>query len=221
MTQYSYVMKGVTKIFPGGQTVFKDIWLSFLPGAKIGVIGPNGAGKSTLFKLMAGLDKDFIGEAWAADGVNVGYLPQEPALNDDLDVMGNIRAGLSEISQALERFEALSLQLAEPMSDEEMTKLILKCAIKSNKGYIYFNEMLYRCMRRKYGNMLMNTKMQSFELKTQFQIFLKTKLMEDKTTKVDNSEIYNSLVKKEVQVNPFLTKMFQRISFRTWVRSAR
>lgn len=117
-------MKGVTKIFPGGQTVFKDIWLSFLPGAKIGVIGPNGAGKSTLFKLMAGLDKDFIGEAWAAEGVNVGYLPQEPALDDNLDVMGNIRAGLTDISQALERFEKLSLQLAEPMSDDEMMALL-------------------------------------------------------------------------------------------------
>lgn len=124
MATYCYVMKGMTKVFPGGNTVLKDIWLSFLPGAKIGIIGCNGAGKSTLFKIMAGLDKDFIGEAWAAEGVKVGYLSQEPMLNPDLDVAGNIRAGLTDIVGALEKFEAISLRLAEPMSDDEMTKLL-------------------------------------------------------------------------------------------------
>ena len=76
--QYIYVMKGLGKTYPGGREVLKDIWLSFLPGAKIGVLGPNGAGKSTLLRIMAGVDKDFVGEAWAAEGATVGYLPQEP-----------------------------------------------------------------------------------------------------------------------------------------------
>lgn len=133
MAVYSYVMKGMTKIFPGGNTVLKDIWLSFLPGAKIGVIGPNGSGKSTLFKVMAGIDKDFIGEAWAAENVRVGYLSQEPQLNPNLDVAGNIRAGLGELVTALERFDAISHQLAEPMSDDEMTKLLDEQSVLQEK----------------------------------------------------------------------------------------
>lgn len=133
MATYCYVMKGMSKVFPGGNTVLKDIWLSFLPGAKIGVIGCNGAGKSTLFKIMAGLDKDFIGEAWAAEGVRVGYLSQEPALNPDFDVAGNIRAGLTNVVQALEKFEAISLQLAEPMSDDTMNQLLEEQAILQEK----------------------------------------------------------------------------------------
>ena len=80
--QYVYVMKGLNKTFPGGKQVLKDIWLSFLPGAKIGVLGLNGAGKSTLLKVMAGEDDNFTGEAWAAEGVNVGFLQQEPELKD-------------------------------------------------------------------------------------------------------------------------------------------
>ena len=89
-SQYVYVMKGLTKAYPGGREVLKDVWLSFLPGAKIGVLGPNGAGKSTLMKIMAGVDKEFNGEAWAADGVRVGYLAQEPELDPSLDVLGNV-----------------------------------------------------------------------------------------------------------------------------------
>src|SRR6185437_3960202 len=122
--QYIYVMKGLGKTYPGGREVLKDIFLSFLPGAKIGVLGPNGAGKSTLLRIMAGEDKDFVGEAWSADGVKVGYLPQEPRLDPAKDVAGNVTEGLAEIKDLLERFEAVSARFAEPMSDEEMNDLI-------------------------------------------------------------------------------------------------
>src|SRR6266550_3182728 len=94
--QYIYVMKGLGKSFPGGREILKDIWLSFLPGAKIGVLGPNGAGKSTLLRIMAGDEQDFVGEAWVAEGVRVGHLPQEPTLDLTKDVFGNIVGGLAE-----------------------------------------------------------------------------------------------------------------------------
>jgi len=122
--QYIYVMKGLGKTYPGGREVLKDIWLSFLPGAKIGVLGPNGAGKSTLLRIMAGEDKDFSGEAWAADGVKVGYLHQEPQLDPAKDVAGNVTEGLAEIKALLERFEAVSARFAEALSDDEMNALI-------------------------------------------------------------------------------------------------
>src|SRR5205085_8607586 len=94
--QYIYVMKGLSKTYPGGREVLKDIWLSFLPGAKIGVLGLNGAGKSTLLRIMAGLDQDFTGEAWSAEGAKVGHLAQEPALDPAKDVAANVRDGLGE-----------------------------------------------------------------------------------------------------------------------------
>src|SRR6201997_4471292 len=95
--QYIYVMKGLNKTYPGGREVLKDIWLSFLPGAKIGVLGVNGAGTSTLLRIMAGVDRDFTGEAWAAEGVRVGYLQQEPELDPSKDVFGNVMEGLAEV----------------------------------------------------------------------------------------------------------------------------
>src|ERR1700758_5259383 len=104
--QYIYVMKGLGKTYPGGREVLKNIRLSFLPGAKIGVLGPNGAGKSTLLKIMAGLDKNFTGEAWSAEGASVGYLAQEPELDAKKDVAGNVMEGLAETKGLLERFEA-------------------------------------------------------------------------------------------------------------------
>src|SRR5487761_1171659 len=104
--QYIYVMKGLGKSYPGGREVLRDIWLSFLPGAKIGVLGPNGAGKSTLLRIMAGAEKNFTGEAWAAEGAKVGYLPQEPDLDPKKDVTGNVTEGLGEIKTLLDRFEA-------------------------------------------------------------------------------------------------------------------
>src|ERR1700746_36782 len=122
--QYIYVMKGLGKTFPGGREVLKDIWLSFLPGAKIGVLGPNGAGKSTLLRIMAGEERDFAGEAWAAEGVRVGYLPQEPALDATKDVFGNIIEGLAETKALLDRFEAVSTRFAEDLSPAEMDALI-------------------------------------------------------------------------------------------------
>ncbi|MBQ8250930.1 MAG: energy-dependent translational throttle protein EttA [Alphaproteobacteria bacterium] len=115
--QYIYVMKDLCKTFPGGKEVLKHIWLSFFPGAKIGVIGPNGAGKSTLIKIMAGLDQDFTGEAFAADGVKVGYLPQEPQLDPSKDVMGNIMDGVGEIRDLLARFEEVNMKFADPDAD--------------------------------------------------------------------------------------------------------
>ncbi len=122
--QYVYVMKGLTKTYPGGREVLKDIWLSFLPGAKIGVLGPNGAGKSTLMKVMAGIETEFNGEAWAADGAKVGYLPQEPELDADKDVMGNVMEAMAETKALLDRFNEVALKFAEPMDDDEMAALI-------------------------------------------------------------------------------------------------
>ncbi len=122
--QYIYVMKGLSKTYPGGREVLKDIWLSFLPGAKIGVLGPNGAGKSTLLRIMAGDERDFAGEAWAAEGARVGYLPQEPALDATKDVFGNVMEGLADTKALLDRFEAVSARFAENLSDAEMDALI-------------------------------------------------------------------------------------------------
>ena len=122
--QYVFVMQNLTKVFPGGRELFKGITLSFLPGAKIGVLGVNGAGKSTLLKIMAGVDKEFNGEAWAAEGVRVGYLEQEPKLDPAKNVMENIMDGLGETRDLLKKFEEVSARFAEPMSDEEMNALI-------------------------------------------------------------------------------------------------
>src|SRR5215471_18698231 len=122
--QYIYVMKGLGKTYPGGREVLRDIWLSFLPGAKIGVLGPNGAGKSTLLRIMGGEERDFAGEAWAAEGARVGYLPQEPALDPAKDVFGNIVEGFAETRALLDRFEAVSARFAEDLSEAEMDVLI-------------------------------------------------------------------------------------------------
>lgn len=122
--QYVFVMQNLTKVFPGGKELFKGITLSFLPGAKIGVLGVNGAGKSTLLKIMAGVDKDFNGEAWAADGIKVGYLEQEPQLDPSKNVMENIMDGLAETRDLLKRFEEVSMRFGEELTDEEMNNLI-------------------------------------------------------------------------------------------------
>lgn len=122
--QYVYVMKDMSKTFPGGRQVLKNIYLSFFPGAKIGVIGVNGSGKSTLLKIMAGLDQDFTGEAWPAENVSVGYLAQEPELDDTKSVHENIVGGLKHIQDLLQEFDAVSAQFAEEMTDEQMNTLI-------------------------------------------------------------------------------------------------
>ena len=122
--QYIYVMNGLSKVYPGGREVLKDIRLSFLPGAKIGVLGVNGAGKSTLLKIMAGTDTEYQGEAWAADGVKVGYLAQEPQLDMDTDVQGNVMRGLGPMKELVDRFNEVSARFAEEMTDDEMTALL-------------------------------------------------------------------------------------------------
>ena len=124
--QYVYHMDGVSKTYPGGKKCFENIRLSFLPGVKIGVVGVNGAGKSTLMRIMAGMDKDFTGEAWAAEGAKVGYLPQEPTLDESLDVRGNVMLGVAEKKGLLDKFNDVSMKMAEDYSDElmaEMTEL--------------------------------------------------------------------------------------------------
>ena len=126
--QYIYVMKGMNRVYPGGREVLKNIWLSFLPGAKIGVLGANGAGKSTLLKIMAGIDKDFTGEAWAAEGAKVGYLAQEPVLDPSKDVLGNVMDGVAETKALLDRFEVVSAKFAEELSDDEMNAAIAEQA---------------------------------------------------------------------------------------------
>ncbi len=131
--QYIYVMKGLNKVFPGGKQVLKDIWLSFFPGAKIGVLGLNGAGKSTLLRIMAGLDADFAGEAWPADGVRVGFLPQEPELDPAKDVQGNVMDGVAETKALLDQFEAVSARFADDLSPEEMDQVIAEQAALQEK----------------------------------------------------------------------------------------
>ncbi|MDP9196197.1 MAG: energy-dependent translational throttle protein EttA [Pseudomonadota bacterium] len=115
--QYVYVMKDLSKTYPGGKKVFGNIWLSFLPGVKIGVLGPNGAGKSTLLKIMAGRDTEFTGEAWAAEGATVGYLEQEPQLDATKSVAENVMMGLGETKRLVDRFNAVSALMAEPDAD--------------------------------------------------------------------------------------------------------
>lgn len=124
--KFIYVMKGVSKVVGAQKTILKDMWLSFYPGAKIGVLGPNGSGKSTLLKIMAGLDKDYIGEAWPMEGIKIGYLAQEPQLNESKNVYDNILEALKDKTSLLEEFYAISAKFAEPMSDDEMNALIEK-----------------------------------------------------------------------------------------------
>ena len=121
--QYVYVMKGLSKSYPGGKTVIKDITLQFLPGAKIGVLGVNGAGKSTLLKIMAGRDTDYQGEAWAAEGIQIGYLEQEPHLDPTKDVLGNVMDGVHKTQSLIDEFNEVTGKLGDEMSDDDMAKL--------------------------------------------------------------------------------------------------
>jgi ATP-binding cassette ChvD family protein len=122
--QYIYVMKGLGKVVPPKREILKDIWLSFFPGAKIGVLGANGAGKSSLLRIMAGQDKEFVGEAWPADGVRVGYLPQEPQLDPSKDVFGNVEEAVAGTRSLLTRFEEISNRLGEDIDGDTMEKLL-------------------------------------------------------------------------------------------------
>lgn len=122
--QYIYTMKAVGKIVPPKREILKDIWLSFYPGAKIGVLGLNGAGKSSLLRIIAGVDKDFIGEARALSGIKIGYLPQEPHLDPSKDVRGNVEVAIADIKKLLDRFNEISMQFAEPLSDTTLNQLL-------------------------------------------------------------------------------------------------
>jgi sulfate-transporting ATPase len=131
--QYVYVMKGLSKTYPGGKTVLKDIWLSFYPGAKIGIVGHNGAGKSTLLKIMAGMDKEFNGEAWAAEGIKVGFLQQEPKLDESKNAFDNVMEALKDKKKLLEDFNAISEKLGEVTDNDEMMKLIEEQGVLQEK----------------------------------------------------------------------------------------
>lgn len=124
MSQYIYTMQRLSKIVPPSRYILKDISLSFIPGAKIGVLGLNGSGKSTLLRIMAGDDKEFAGEARPQPNIKIGYLPQEPQLDLQKDVRGNVEEGIAEIKSLVDKYEAISMKFAEPMSDDEMNKLI-------------------------------------------------------------------------------------------------
>jgi sulfate-transporting ATPase len=124
MPQFVYTMKGLGKIHEPDHQVLRDIWLSFLPGAKIGVLGLNGAGKSTLLRIMAGLDTHFNGEAFPGEGVSVGFLPQEPQLDASKDVRGNVEEGVAEVRALLDRYDAINMKLGEEMSSEAMDKVL-------------------------------------------------------------------------------------------------
>ena len=116
--KYVYHMDGVSKTYPGGKKVFEDIRLSFLPGVKIGVVGVNGTGKSSLMRIMAGIDTDYKGEAWAAEGATVGYLPQEPELDPALDVRGNVMEGVKAKTELLDRYNELAMNYSDETAEE-------------------------------------------------------------------------------------------------------
>src|SRR5512136_567604 len=138
--QYIFTMQDLRRVHPPNKEVLKGIYLAFFPGAKIGVIGGNGAGKSTLLRIMAGVDKDFFGEARPADGITVGYLPQEPQLDASKDVLGNVEEAVAATKKLLKRFDEVNLRLGEDISPDEMDKLLeeqakLQDAIEAAKGW--------------------------------------------------------------------------------------
>src|SRR5215467_4712359 len=122
--QYTVVMKDLRKLVPPKREILKGIWLSFYPGAKIGVLGNNGAGKSTLLRIMAGVDKEFLGEAWPAPGLKIGYLAQEPQLDPKKTVKENVDEGVAETRKLLTKFEDISMKLGEDMPADKMDKLL-------------------------------------------------------------------------------------------------
>src|SRR6186713_1086107 len=122
--QYIYTMKGLGKVHPPDSVVLKDIWLSFLPGAKIGVLGLNGSGKSSLLRIMAGEDTSFLGEAFPADGISVGFLHQEPRLDPAKNVLGNVEEGMAEVKALLQRYDDVNARLGEDLSPDEMEKVL-------------------------------------------------------------------------------------------------
>jgi len=138
--QYIYTMQNLRRVHPPNKEVLKGIYLSFYPGAKIGVLGSNGSGKSTLLRIMAGVDKDFFGDAKPADGIRIGYLPQEPQLDASKTVLGNVEQAVAHTKKLLTRFDEVNLKLGEDMSPEAMEKLLeeqgkLQDAIEAANGW--------------------------------------------------------------------------------------
>src|SRR5207249_6069976 len=138
--QYIFTMQNLRKVVPPNREVLKGIYLSFFPGAKIGVIGSNGSGKSTLLRIMAGVDKDFFGDAKPADGITIGYLSQEPQLDPQKTVLGNVEEAVAKIKKFLVRFDEVNARLGEDISPDEMEKLLeeqgkLQDAIEASKGW--------------------------------------------------------------------------------------
>ena len=133
MADYIFTMQGVTKVHPPDKKVVENLYLSFLPGAKIGIIGVNGTGKSTVLRIMAGVDTNFTGEAWKRAGLTVGYLEQEPDLGDAKTVREAVEEGVKPVRDLLREFEELSMKFSEPMSDDEMTKLLEKQGVLQDK----------------------------------------------------------------------------------------
>ncbi|MCP4800603.1 MAG: energy-dependent translational throttle protein EttA, partial [bacterium] len=131
--QYVFTLQGIRKVVPPNREILREIWLSFLPGAKIGVVGLNGSGKSSLLKIMAGLDEEYEGKAYAADGVSVGFLPQEPVLDPSKDVLGNVKEGLGETVKMLDEFNELSTKMCEPMEPDAMEKVMAQMAVVQDK----------------------------------------------------------------------------------------
>ena len=125
---FIYVMKDLRKVVPPKREILKGIWLSFYYGAKIGVLGPNGAGKSSLLKIMAGVDQEFLGEAWLGKGHTVGFLEQEPKLDSKKNVLENVQDGVADKVKVVKRWNEISARFAEPMSDDEMEKLLAEQA---------------------------------------------------------------------------------------------
>src|SRR4026209_1863291 len=124
MPQFIYTMKGLGKVHPPDAKVLEDIWLSFLPGAKIGVLGLNGAGKSSLLRIMAGADPEFLGEAYPSEGLSVGFLHQEPRLNAEKTVLGNVEEGVADVKSLLARYDDVNAKLGEDVSPDDMEKVL-------------------------------------------------------------------------------------------------
>jgi len=145
--QYAFVMKDMTKTFPGApKPVLNNINLQFYQGAKIGIVGPNGAGKSTLMKIMAGIDKDFSGEAWPGEHITVGYLPQEPQLDPSKNVLENVKDGAREVADMVDRFNAISAEMGDPKDDTDFDALMeemgdLQAKIDAVDGWTLDNQL--------------------------------------------------------------------------------